>query len=131
VVLTGALPHDEVVEHLFKNDIFVISSIVDSRGRTEGFGAVILEAMAAKLPVIASAVGGIVDIVNDSNGILVPEKDEKAIADAVELLVLQPAKAEMYVRNAWSFVQKFYSDEALTERYTNFFETIAGTRVRA
>ena len=91
----------------------------------------ILEAMAAKLPVIASAVGGIVDIVNDSNGILVPEKDEKAIADAVEILVLQPAKAEMYVRNAWSFVHKFYSDEALTERYTNFFETIAGTRVRA
>ena len=46
-------------------DLFVLPSIVDSQGNTEGLGVVLLEAMACKLPVIGSNIGGIPDIIQD------------------------------------------------------------------
>ena len=54
----------------------------------EGFGLVILEAMASGLPVVASNSGGIPDIITDGdNGILTPEKDEQEIANAINSLL--------------------------------------------
>ena len=67
------------------SDVFVCPSIVDSRGITEYLGLVIAEAMESELPVIATSVGGIVDTVkNEINGLLVEQKDSKAIAKAIE-----------------------------------------------
>lgn len=57
-------------------DLFVLPSIVDSQGNTEGLGVVLLEAMACGVPVIGSDVGGIPDIIYEGvTGLLIPEKD--------------------------------------------------------
>ncbi|MDH5459950.1 MAG: glycosyltransferase family 4 protein [Candidatus Bathyarchaeota archaeon] len=65
-------------------DIFVLPSTM----RTESFGLVNLEAMACGLPIVASNIGGIPDVVKDyENGLLVPPKDVEALANSVVCLL--------------------------------------------
>ena len=72
----------DVIPFYKKMDIFVLSSIY------EGFGIVLLEAMATGVPVIATNVDGIKEIIIDmNNGILVPTKNPKAIADAITRII--------------------------------------------
>lgn len=125
VLLPGAIQHAQVPEKMWESDLFLLSSIIDSKGRTEGFGAVILEAMAARIPVVASAVGGITDIVNSDNGILVPEKDATEIADAIERVMADSALAENLALRAQSFVMEKYSDEAVVGLYERIFTATA------
>jgi glycosyltransferase involved in cell wall biosynthesis len=68
----------DVPELLSCCDLFVLPS------RAEGFPNVILEAMAARLPVVATAVGGVVEIVRDgTTGLIVPPQSPQEMADAV------------------------------------------------
>src|SRR2546425_1655402 len=85
IAFRGALPRDEVIQAYASADIFVLPSLF------EPFGIVLLEAMAAGLPVVASAVGGIVDVVEDGKtGLLVPPRNPEALADALERLLSNP-----------------------------------------
>ena len=71
-------------------DIFVLPSL------NEGMGRVLVEAMAAGKPIVASNVGGIPDLVkHNHNGLLVPPGDEKALAAAIMQLINDPEKAKM------------------------------------
>lgn len=64
---------------LYASDVLVLSS------RMEGLPIVLLEAMAAMLPVVSSAVGGVPEIVtHEENGLLVPPEDPLALADAIQ-----------------------------------------------
>lgn len=65
-------------------DLFVLPSVLDARQDTEGLGVVLLEAMNYGVPVIASDIGGITDIVlHEQTGLLVPAGDEGALASAL------------------------------------------------
>jgi len=75
---------DKIADIFKKLDALVLASIVP-----EGFGRVVIEAQASGVPVIATKVGGVVDIIEDgSNGILVYPKDPTSLADGI-LRVLQ------------------------------------------
>ena len=78
VRFTGLLQGQDLVNELATGDYFVLSS------NYETGGIVLLEAMACGLPVVATRVGALPEIVNDSNGILVPARDSAALADAME-----------------------------------------------
>ena len=88
VMFLGAKTHAELREVYASSDIFVAPSITAKDGDQEGFGLVIIEAMASGLPVIASESGGIVDIiVNEENGLLCLEKDVEQISKSIERLL--------------------------------------------
>ena len=80
---------DDVPARLAEADIFVLPS------RSEAFPNAVLEAMAAGLPVIASGVGGILEIVNDGRtGLLTPPDDPRALAERVTALMADQALAD-------------------------------------
>ena len=82
IVFKGALGRSDVIRAYASADIFVLPSLF------EPFGIVLLEAMAAGLPVVASAVGGIVDVVADgTTGLLVPPGNPSALAAGLEHLI--------------------------------------------
>jgi glycosyltransferase involved in cell wall biosynthesis len=75
----------DVARLLAQSDVFVLST------RSEGAPMSILEAMAAGLPVVASAVGGVPELVEDgSTGLLVPPGDPAALAAALDRLLADP-----------------------------------------
>jgi glycosyltransferase involved in cell wall biosynthesis len=74
-VFHGFVSKDELQARLAACDAFVLPAVVDAKGDTEGLGVVLIEAMSYARPAIASAAGGIVDIVRDGrNGFLVPSR---------------------------------------------------------
>jgi glycosyltransferase involved in cell wall biosynthesis len=80
VTFTGAV--DEAADHLSAFDIFVLPS------RTESFGYVILEAAHAKLPVIASRVGGIPELIrHEETGLLFPARDTEQLSELLKMLL--------------------------------------------
>ena len=82
------LPRAELVQLYTHASVFVCPSVY------EPFGLINLEAMACELPVVASAVGGIPEIVVDGvTGWLVPPGDPGALAERVNALLLDPARA--------------------------------------
>ena len=100
VTLLGGNVSRERIES--KWDIFVLPSI------SETFGIVILEAMKLGLPVVASKVGGVTDIVKEGkNGLLIKSKNPSAIASAVLELLNHPALAAKLVREGKETIKKF------------------------
>jgi glycosyltransferase involved in cell wall biosynthesis len=80
----GFLSKEELASEYAACDIFVLPSIVDSRGDTEGLGVVLIEAMAHAKPIIATEVGGISDVIlQNRTGMLVPQRDSRALAEAI------------------------------------------------
>jgi len=78
----GFVPHDELVR------CYERAAVVACPSRREGFGVVCAEAMAHGRPVVATAVGGHLDLVADGEtGLLVPPGDVRALRDALERLL--------------------------------------------
>lgn len=84
VSFLGRLSHSEIIPYLQRAKLAVVPSIIDRYGETEGMPTVVLEAMAAGLGVVGSAVDGIPDVIeHEKNGWLCPEKDPPALATSI------------------------------------------------
>ncbi len=110
------------------SDVFVCPSIIDSHGETEALGLVIPEAMESKLPVIGTSVGGIPDMIkNEINGILVTQKDPKAIALAIDKILNNSEFTKKIIQNSHSTVEEFLP-EIIAKKYLTLFEDIMATK---
>ena len=103
LTLTGALPPDRVAEIYGKADVVVLSST------SEGVPIVLMEAMSHALPVVATEVGGIPELVDDGRtGLLVPSEDPASLADALRRILDDPERAkEMGREGAKTIVESF------------------------
>ena len=92
VQLDGRLTRAQVIEALGAADLLVAPSVVASNGKREGIPVVLMEAMSCGLPVVASRLSGIPELVTDErDGLLVPPGDATALADAIGRLAADPA----------------------------------------
>jgi len=109
---------DDIPELLSIIDIFVLSSYL------EGMGTSILDAMASGLPVVASSVGGIKEVVRDSRtGILVPPRNPEALANGIITLVKSRDLRERYGREA-KIVAHEYSCDRMVEETENLYKSL-------
>jgi glycosyltransferase involved in cell wall biosynthesis len=99
-------------------DMLVLPSL------NEGMGRVLVEAMAAAKPVVASRVGGIPDLVRDGEtGYLVPPADEKALANGIKKMLDDPAKAKQMGLRGRELCRQF-SLEAMIEKLDNLYSDL-------
>jgi glycosyltransferase involved in cell wall biosynthesis len=102
VQFVGQVSHDEVFNYMNQADILVLPSL------SEGFPMVILESMACGLPIIASRVGGIPDILtNEINGYLVEAKDSENLANKIILLLQDDSLRKEISDNNKNEVKKY------------------------
>jgi mannosyltransferase len=101
-------------ERVFR--LYSLMDVVAVPSRFEGFGLVAAEAMAAGRPVVASAVDGLEEVVEDGvTGLLVPPGDGAALAEALIDLLRHPAKAIGMGRKGKERVRKLFSIERYRE----------------
>ncbi|OGH84953.1 MAG: hypothetical protein A2493_01900 [Candidatus Magasanikbacteria bacterium RIFOXYC12_FULL_33_11] len=117
VVFTGNLEHSDVMKELTKNDIFVFISA------WEGFPYTILEAMSKGLPVIASNVGGISEVVDNNVGRLV-ENDAGQIANALLELINDKQLREELGENGRKLVEEKFSLENMLEKTGKIYKNV-------
>jgi L-malate glycosyltransferase len=109
---------EDVPELLAGADVFVLPS------RSEAFPNGAIEAMAAGLPVIASAVGGIVDLIEPGRtGMLVPPSDAEALAAALRTLRADPARAQTIGAAARCEALARYSFDRMLRAFEDLYET--------
>lgn len=93
-------------------DVLVLPS------EAEGFGLVLIEAMAASVPVIGANVPGIRDVIRDrANGLLVPPRDPRALADAIEKVLSDPSLREKLTAGGRASVRERFAWPKVYERY--------------
>ena len=91
VMLLGRMTSDAVAAELGASDVLVAPSVPTRGGKREGIPVVLMEAMAAGLPVVASRLSGIPELVTDEvSGLLVAPGDDAALADALARLAADP-----------------------------------------
>lgn len=98
-------------------DIFVLPSLY------EGFGIAILEAMAAGRPVVATAVGGIPEVVvHGETGLLVPPGDPVALADALHELLAHPERARALGARGRERAREKFRIESIVRQHEALYE---------
>jgi glycosyltransferase involved in cell wall biosynthesis len=97
IALLGSLSQGSIFEKLRAADIFALASVIDSRGASDIFPTVILEAMSAARPVVSTRLAGIPElVVPGKTGLLVSPGDTAALANALERLIRDPALRQNY-----------------------------------
>ncbi|HET9776023.1 MAG TPA: glycosyltransferase [Gemmatimonadaceae bacterium] len=95
VVLLGAQPRDQVSSLMAQADVVVLPSITTRTGKMEGIPVALMEALATGRPVVATNISGIPELIEHGRtGLLVPERDADALADALVLLYHDRALGE-------------------------------------
>ena len=117
VSFLGAVPRAEMDSWYGAADIFCLPSIY------EGFPVVILEAMAAGLPVVSTTVSGIPEAIEDGvTGLLVAPEDAAALADALDKLAANPRLCSEMGQNARASLREKFSIETTGAAYMELFE---------
>jgi colanic acid/amylovoran biosynthesis glycosyltransferase len=95
VDLTGPKSQTEIAQLLGESQIFVFPAQRDETGDQDNLPTVVVEAMASALPVVASRLAGIPEIIVDQqNGVLVPPQNPETLASALRMLLLDPQKRQ-------------------------------------
>jgi glycosyltransferase involved in cell wall biosynthesis len=116
ITFFGFLSHEEIVKKLGQADIFIRPSL------SEGLGNSFLEAMAMKLPIIATQVGGIQDfLVDGETGVACLPGNPASIARAVVSLLENPSRAEEIALAGYKLVHERYDWVQIARQMNDFF----------
>ncbi len=94
VALAGPMSQSEVISRLARSALFVLPCVAEAGGGMDNLPTVVMEAMAAGLPVVSTALGGVPEMVQEQvTGLLVPEHQPATLADAMGRLLVDQALA--------------------------------------
>lgn len=129
IVFTGKLSPEDLANEYRTANVFTLPAIVDHKGDTEGLGVVLIEAMELGLPIVASNVGGIPDVVVDGeSGILVPEKDPEALANAFKRLASDRSLLESLLAGARKRIAECFTWDGIIRRQVETYARLVNRR---
>jgi len=119
VIMTGELPHAEALAITAAADLFVTASL------SEGLGIAAAEAMDLGLPVVATDVGGLRDLIEDGvSGLLVPAADAGAVAKSIERLMNDSLLRAHLAQAAQARIAANFSPEIVASRWEDFYRSL-------
>jgi len=117
VIFVGKVGYDELPKFYVSCDVFVSPAT-----EKESFGIVLLEAMASKIPVIASDIEGYKQIIKDEvNGFLFENENYKNLADKIIMVLKNKNFVNKVVENAYKIVIEKYSWESVSKQVENYY----------
>jgi glycosyltransferase involved in cell wall biosynthesis len=120
IAFVGHIPDHDLQRYYCGTSMFVFPSRDPTR---EGFGLVVLEAMACGRPVIATDITGIAEDIKESgSGIIIPCGEVQALVGAIAWIMEHPYDAEAMGRTARTLIEKRYDWKVLASRYENIYE---------
>jgi glycosyltransferase involved in cell wall biosynthesis len=127
VELTGPLPRERLLELYPRASVVVAPCVVGPDGNRDGLPTVLVEAMALSVPVVATGVTGIPELVeHGQTGLLVPEHDPAALAAAILRLLTERDTGEALARAGRAHVEREFELTANVSRLRSLFEESAG-----
>jgi glycosyltransferase involved in cell wall biosynthesis len=127
VSFTGFISQEQLRDIYYRSHIFVHPSQTGRDGNQEGIPNSMLEAMATGLPVFATTHGGIPEAVeNGVSGVLVPERDDKALAQALLDAAQRPDFFSRIARNGAESVRKTFDLEKQAQRLEEIYLRVIG-----
>jgi phosphatidyl-myo-inositol alpha-mannosyltransferase len=122
MVLVGRVANEDLHGYEAAADVFVAPSVGG-----ETFGVVLVEAMAAGVPVVASDIPGYDEVIREGEGLLVPPRDPAALAAAVARILDDPPAAKA-LGDAGRTRSGTYSWESVADRLEAIYEDVAARR---
>jgi len=122
IVFIDEVLQEDLIPLYSMADILILPSIIDVTGETEGLGVVLLEAMACRVPVIGSNVGGIKDIIIDGEtGLISEQKNSDSLAEKILQLLSDEQLRKKVIENGFKLVKEKFAWEAISDRFMNIY----------
>ena len=126
VELTGPQTQAQIAQRLAHATVFALPCTQEADGGMDNLPTVIMEAMAAGLPVVSTPLGGIPEMVEPGvNGELVPERASEALSVAIERLIADQARARALGDRGREIAREKFSIETSVRKLRGLFESIA------
>lgn len=119
----GTLPHHEVLMHYRASDLFVLGCEVLANGDRDGIPNVLVESMATGVPVVATRISAIPELVRDGEtGRLVASKDPRELADAMYAMLTDTALRNRIVPQALQRVRSEFDNTRLIHEIASVYQ---------
>jgi glycosyltransferase involved in cell wall biosynthesis len=118
------LPNRQVLKAMEESDLFVLPSVRTARGDMDGIPNVLIEALSVGLPVIATRLSGIPEVIrHGETGLLVEERDVTGIAEAIEWCASHRQEARDLAAHGRSLVQRTFDIDKTISMLEHHFAT--------
>lgn len=125
VSMPGFIPNDRLNEYMQNHSLLVVPSVIHANGDRDGIPNVIMEALSRGLPVVATDVCGISEVIHDGKtGLLVPQRDASALAGAIRNMLEDPNKATKMAQNGCRLVKEMFNTESNGRRLLELYKTV-------
>jgi glycosyltransferase involved in cell wall biosynthesis len=124
----GLVPHETVPAWLAAADVIAVPSVRDEAGNVDGLPNVVLEGLSSGTAVVATTAGGIAGVISDgATGLLVPERDVKALSDAIGRLLDDAELRSRLGRDARAAMEQTGTWAQVIDRYEEAYaRAVAG-----
>lgn len=124
ITMPGFVPNDQIMRYISTHDMMVVPCVVKKDGDRDGIPNVIMEALSSRLPVVATDVSGIGEVVRDGEtGILIAQRDPVALADAIRRMAADRDAALRMAEKGLALVERMFDSStnirALYNLYTS------------
>jgi colanic acid/amylovoran biosynthesis glycosyltransferase len=128
VELAGPIPRERLLAEYTRASVVVAPCVIGTDGNRDGLPTVLVEAMALGVPVVATDLTGIPELVEDGRtGLLVPQRDPQALAAAIQWVLAEPTLAEGLARAGRARVEHEFDLRANVARLRNLLEEASRT----